>query len=318
MEAKLTIVMYHYVRSGTCSRYPDIKSLSVDDFRGQVEHIRTHYNVIGAEHLLQAISGERGLPRRAALLTFDDGYADHFTNVFPILDNAGLPGCFFPPAKCAVEQKVLAVNKIHHVLASTVSTDEIENRLFELVEEWGRTYDLRSRNEYRKAAGGDHRFDESQVVLIKRMLQRELPKPLREQIVDHLFETYVDVSEEVLAEELYMDLDQIRCLERHGMYIGCHGDRHAWMNCLDPEDQQEDIDRALEFLDTVGTSLDRWIMCYPYGAHDASLRKYLKERGCAAGLATGGEVADLTRDDALALPRLDTNDLPLSEKTDHP
>jgi hypothetical protein len=44
-----------------------------------------------------------------------------------------------------------------------------------------------------------------------------------------LFETFVDVPEATLAQELYMSLDQLRCLQRHGMYIGSHGYRHEWL-----------------------------------------------------------------------------------------
>jgi peptidoglycan/xylan/chitin deacetylase (PgdA/CDA1 family) len=315
MSRKLTIIMYHYVRDLSRSRYPQIKGLPTDNFHRQIEYVEEYYNVIGADRLIQAVTECDPLPPRAALLTFDDGYLDHFTNVFPLLDAKRLPGCFFPPARCVLDREVLDVNKIHHVLASRVSPDEIADRMFELKETWGDTDTQRSREAYREAVAGGHRFDASQVVFIKRMLQRELPTPLRTRILDRLFETYVDVREEVLAEELYMDLEQVRCLRRHGMYVGSHGDRHSWMDCLDPEEQREDIDRSLEFLDKVGTSLDRWIMCYPYGAHDASLRRYLHEQGCAVGLATGASEADLARDEPLALPRLDTNDVPVSPST---
>jgi peptidoglycan/xylan/chitin deacetylase (PgdA/CDA1 family) len=313
MSRELTIIMYHYVRALSRSRYPQIKGLSTADFRWQIEYVQDRYTVIGADRLLRAVTEDAPLPPKAALLTFDDGYLDHFTNVFPLLDAKGLPGCFFPPARCILDREVLAVNKIHYVLASPASPGEIADRLFELMEAWGDPDALRSRAAYREAMANEHRFDEPEVVLIKRLLQRELPTPLRTRILDHLFETYVDVREEVLAEELYMDLEQVRCLRRHGMYVGSHGDRHAWMDRLDPEEQQTDIDRSLDFLDKVGTSLDRWIMCYPYGAHDASLRRYLRSQGCAVGLATGAAVADLAEDDPLALPRLDTNDVPLGK-----
>lgn len=312
MGQQLTIIMYHYVRDLSRSRYPQIKGLPTGNFRRQIEHVQEHYNVIGADRLLQAVTEGAPLPPKAALLTFDDGYLDHFTNVFPLLDAKGLPGCFFPSARCVLDREVLDVNKIHHVLASPASTGEIASRLFELMEAWGEPDALHSREAYREAATGDHRFDEPQVVLIKRMLQRELPTPLRTRILDHLFETYVDAQKEVLAEELYMDLEQLRCLRRHGMYVGSHGDQHAWMNRLDPEEQQTDIDRSLEFLDEVGTPLDQWIMCYPYGAHDAPLRQYLRRQGCAVGLATNAAIADLEHDDSLALPRLDTNDILMS------
>jgi len=310
MSRELTIIMYHYVRALSRSRYPQIKGLPTDDFRRQIEYVQAHYTVIGADRLLRAVTEDVPLPPNAALLTFDDGYLDHFTNVFPLLDAEGLPGCFFPPVRCVLDREVLAVNKIHYVLASPASPGEIADRLFELMEAWGDPDALRSREGYREAVAGDHRFDEPEVVLIKRLLQRELPTPLRRRILDHLFETYVDVPEEVLAEELYMDLEQVRCLRRHGMYVGSHGDRHAWMDRLNPEEQRRDIDRSVGFLDEVGTSLDRWIMCYPYGAHDESLRSYIQDRGCVVGLTTRAETGDLSEDDPLQLPRLDTNDIP--------
>ena len=313
MSRHCTIIMYHYVRALEHSRYPAIKGLSVDDFRAQIEYIQNHYEVITAEQIIEAVDSGEELPPHAALLTFDDGYQDHFDYVFPILDAADLSGCFFPPAKCVLERKVLDVNKVHYLLASTEDVEGIVNRIFDLMNVWGDSFELQSPDEYWEAASGDHRFDPQSVVFVKRMLQRELPEPLRHRVLDRLFETFVDVPEKVLAQELYMSLDQLRCLRRHGMYIGSHGYQHEWMNRLDPDMQREEVDQSLMFLKEVGTPTDRWIMCYPYGAHDPSLRAYLRKRGCAVGLATHLDIADLDCDDPLTLPRLDTNDLPTDE-----
>jgi peptidoglycan/xylan/chitin deacetylase (PgdA/CDA1 family) len=302
--------MYHYVRELEHSRYPDIKGLPVDEFQAQIEYVRKHYNVITAEQFIEAVDDGEELPPQAALLTFDDGYQDHFDYVFPILDEAGLSGCFFPPAKCVLERKVLDVNKIHYLLASTEDVDSIVDRIFDLMEAWEDSFALQSPDAYWEAASGDHRFDPQSVIFVKRMLQRELPNPLRRRILDRLFDTFVDVPEATLAQELYMSLNQLRCLHRHGMYIGSHGYRHEWMDRLDPDVQREEVDKSLIFLEQVGTPTDRWIMCYPYGAHDQSLRAYLHKRGCAVGLTTDPDLADLEHTDPLALPRLDTNDLP--------
>jgi peptidoglycan/xylan/chitin deacetylase (PgdA/CDA1 family) len=302
--------MYHYVRGLEHSRYPEIKGISIQDFRDQIGHVQERYEVISGDHLIAAITEGVELPSDAALLTFDDGYLDHFTTVFPLLDEAGLPACFFPPVRAIFDREVLDVNKIHYILASTGEVGELLDTTFQLMDEWGESQDLRSRDAYRRAVAGNHRFDSTQVVLFKRLLQRELPRALRRRISDCLFEDHVDVSAEVLAQELYMTMEQVRCLRRHGMYVGGHGDQHAWMDRLEPDEQQADIDRTRQFLAEVGTATDRWIMCYPYGAHDATLRAHLREQGCAVGLATGAERADLDRDDPLSVPRLDTNDLP--------
>jgi peptidoglycan/xylan/chitin deacetylase (PgdA/CDA1 family) len=181
------------------------------------------------------------------------------------------------------------------------------------MDEWGGEYDLRSPDHYRKIVAGEHRFDDAEVVLIKRLLQRELPRSLRRRILDRLFDLYVDVSEEVLARELYMTMEQVRCLRRNGMYVGSHGSRHAWMDRLEPEAQRADIDDSIAFLEQVGAPTNRWIMCYPYGAHDASLRAVVREKGGVVGLATGGQKADIATDDRLALPRVDTNDVPVTK-----
>lgn len=309
MEQTLAIIMYHYVRDLAHSRYPQINGMPLHDFRTQIEYIQERYHVISGEHLMAVVEEEAELPPRAALLTFDDGYLDHFTNVLPILDEAGLPGCFFPPARCILDREVLDVNKIHYVLAAASDVSAVADRVFQRMQEWGDKWELHTWEEYQAAVAGDHRFDEPQVVLVKRLLQRELPRSLRRRILNELFDTYVDVSEAVLAEELYMTLDQLRCLRRHGMYVGSHGNRHAWMNRLTPDEQRTDIDRSLRFLKEIGTPVEQWIMCYPYGAHDASLRGYVREQGGVVGLATGGEVAHLDIHDPLFLPRLDTNDI---------
>ena len=108
--------MYHYVRDMKHSRYPEIKGLDIDLFKEQIAYIKKHYNVISAYDLMDIIESDSGLPPKALLLTFDDAYIDHFTQVFPILDEQKLSGLFFPPAKSVLENQVLDVNKIHFIL----------------------------------------------------------------------------------------------------------------------------------------------------------------------------------------------------------
>jgi peptidoglycan/xylan/chitin deacetylase (PgdA/CDA1 family) len=313
MASDLTIIMYHYVRDLARSRYPQINGLSVSDFRRQIAFVQERYTVVSGEHLIAAATDCADLPAHAALLTFDDGYLDHFRNVFPILDRMDLPGCFFPPAAAVRDRKVLDVNKIHSLLAAPESdVSQIQDWIFQLMDEWGGEYDLCSPDHYREIVSGEHRFDDPEVVLIKRLLQRELPRSLRRRILDRLFDLYVDVSEEVLARELYMTMEQVRCLRRHGMYVGSHGSRHAWMDRLDPAAQRADVADSLGFLEQVGAPTNRWMMCYPYGAHNASLRAVVREKGGVVGLATGGQKADIESDDPLALPRVDTNDVPVT------
>ncbi len=310
MDSDLTIVMYHYVRNLRHSRYPEIKGLDKDDFENQIRYITKHYNVISAPELMDAIVEGAPLPSRPLLLTFDDGYIDHFTEVFPILDRENLPGCFFPTAKCILEHKVLDVNKIHFVLASTHEKGILVEHIFKQVEENRSSHNLLPSAAYWEKLGKPGRYDPAEVIFCKRMLQRELPVELRQSITDELFARYVTKDEASFSRELYMSLEQVRVLQRHGMYVGSHGYDHAWLNTLSTQQQEQEVVQSLSFLKSVGADVGRWIMCYPYGAYNESLLSILKSRNCVVGLTTDVGLASVCQDNALTLPRINTNDLP--------
>jgi peptidoglycan/xylan/chitin deacetylase (PgdA/CDA1 family) len=311
MDRSVTIVMYHYVRDLEHSRYPGSKGLTIDKFRRQLDHIQAHYTPITLEALQAATeSREHRLPSNPVLLTFDDGYTDHFVNVFPMLDERGIQGCFFPPAQAIAENVILDVNKIHFILACGSDPKKLLDRILELIPQLNHDYAVQSKEFYVRKLGGGHRYDNPETTTVKILLQRELPEPIRRELVRLLFAEYVTSDEAAFARELYMSMDQIACLRRHGMHVGSHGYAHAWLDHLSPEAQAVEVDRSLEFLRDLGVASNDWTMCYPYGGFNDSLLKILRGRSCSLGFAVGSRVANLDTDDRLALPRLDTNDLP--------
>ena len=313
---RLTVVMYHYVRKSKLSRYPEIKGLETDLFEEQIGFLKKHHHVISAHDLMDAIESNSPLPPRAVLLTFDDGYANHFDEVFPVLDREDLPGCFFPSAKAVVESMVLDVNKIQFILASVENKSVLVDRIHRSLDENRSSYPLESKQLYWEKFGVENRWDPSDVMFVKRMMQRELPVELRQNITNQWFREFVSSDEAAFSKELYMSLDQISCLQESGMYIGSHGYDHCWLDSIPHDTQKLDIDLSLDFLRKTGSSTDRWIMCFPHGAYDDSLLSVLRSRNCTAGLTTEVDIADLEEHDPLTLPRLDTNDLPKDSRAE--
>lgn len=311
LSKKCSIIMYHYVRELPYTRYPEIKGLKTSLFREQLFYLRKHYNFVTHHDLIAAAYEDAKLPDNAAWLTFDDAYSDHYINVFPILDEMGIEGAFFPPVKAIVNHEVLDVNKIHFVLASVRNLTALLVDLRRLLDLYREEYQLQSYNYYwQKLIGGGNRFDPAEIIFVKRLLQVELDEECRRKMTAILFRKYVTDDEETFSRELYMSKEQMKCMIRHGMCIGCHGYDHYWLNSLSPERQVEEIDESMKFLEDIGVNMNAWIMCYPYGASNASLLNILKERGCKLGLTTEVRVADLDNDDPYLLPRLDTNDFP--------
>jgi peptidoglycan/xylan/chitin deacetylase (PgdA/CDA1 family) len=309
----LTIVMYHYVRDLARSRYPGIKSRTIEEFEKQLDYIQKQYTVITTRTVVEASRGGRLLPPNACLLTFDDGFLDHYTVVFPRLLARGLSGSFYPPAVVVAGGRVLDVHKIHFILAVTEDHVALAERLVELIDARRSDLDLPT-TEALKAEhwSASDVGDSPATAFIKRVLQkRPLSRQVRSAITLSLFEERVAVDEAVFARELYMDLPQLRAMIRSGMEVGGHGVDHVWLNQLGADEQQGDISGTRAFLADVhgGVPVD-WVMCYPYGAHDDTTLRLVAEAGAALGLTTQKGIARDLRA-PLRLPRLDTNDLPL-------
>lgn len=302
--------MYHYVRDLEQSRFPSIKGRRISEFRAQLDHISSSYHVVTAQQVMDALLGFEPLPPNALWLTFDDGYVDHFTNVFPLLHERGWQGAFFPPSRAISNGELLDVNKIHFLLATVKSVSQIIERMRIFLSRHSGHTELKSFDEYWDDYAHASRYDSADVMFIKQLLQHALPLPLRIELTDSLFATFVTNDQQAFAAEIYMSPDQLRTLVQMGQYVGSHGARHGWLNTLDPKQQASDIDESLTFLSSLGAPTDKWVMCYPYGAYNEGLLKILRERGCVCGITTKVAVADLVFDGALELPRLDTNDLP--------
>jgi len=307
---RINIVMYHYVRNLGRSRYPTIKGLDISLFRRQIDFLHSHFTIIRMEDMLSALDGGE-LPDNAALLTFDDGYIDHYTTVFPILDEIGVQGSFFPPSTILENARVLDVNKIHFILASGEVRQIYESLIKAIDEHRGMEFLIPEThillNEYDKP----NRFDSGEIIFIKRMLQTVLPERLRKIIFDKLFRQCIGIDEAVFARELYCDEKQLAAMKKHGMYIGLHGSAHEWLGNMEKAVYEHDIKHALEYMDSIGL-IDKkaWVMNYPYGSYNDGVVAYVKANGCLAGLTTTVAIADTLTDDRLLLPRLDTNDYP--------
>ncbi len=324
-DTKLTIIMYHYVRELKKSRYPRIKGLDIHLFKEQLKYLKKHYNFVTVEDVIASFSNVNNpdedtglkksmLPSNPVLLTFDDAYIDHFTNVFPILKKHHIQGAFYPPVKAITEHRVLDVNKIHFILASTSEDkfpyllDEIKRLLLKYKEE----FNLESFDYYFKKLAITDRFDNKETIFVKRLLQVELDAELRKQITDELFVNIVGIDEETFSHELYMSIDQLKCMADCGMHIGSHGYDHLWLGTLKKEQQKYEIEKSREFIQRINGNLNNWTISYPYGSYNDDTISLLKAYGCKLGLTTEVSLCSVSsvQDSIYKLPRLDTNDIP--------
>jgi len=306
MNYSCLVVMYHYVRDVTRTRFPALKALSPVDFKRQLDWLSETYRIIGYPDLQDVINGSRSLATDEALLTFDDGFRDHFDIVFPILQKRGLSGLFFVGGTTLeADPKVLNVHKTHFLLA-TLGVDRFVTALNTETKNL-----LVSRSEGLRWKRDVYRYDEINEQEIKHILNYEIPITDADKVLKDLFGIHIG-NEVSFAKELYLNRDQIKQMSAAGMTFGFHTQRHRVLSRLSLDEQRAELSDGVKLIRKL-TNQQAVPFCFPYGhahTYNNDTLDVLGEIGYAAAFNTIRRQAIPGKDTIFEIPRFDTRDLP--------
>jgi peptidoglycan/xylan/chitin deacetylase (PgdA/CDA1 family) len=306
----VTLVTYHYVRPLAGSQFPRLHGLDLSDFDAQLDYLHRHYHFVSNDTVRAMFNGEPvDLPPNPVLLTFDDGYADHFRYVFPRLFDRKISAAFYPAASSALDRQLLDANRVHFVLAAIGDPGALIEMIEGAIESGRASHQLWTVAQYRAEFMTRSRFDEPRVAYVKRMLQFGLPDGFRQTVADAAFQRFVTGDEAGFAEELYMGGAELRTMASGGQHIGLHSDRHVWLGKLPREEQEAEIKGSFRVLDALGMGQSGFSFCFPYGSYNQDTLSLLDDLGCGLAMTTRSAVASMA-DHRFELPRLDTTELP--------
>lgn len=87
------VLLYHRVTD--LSLDPQQLAVSPENFDRHLEHLRERYTLLTIDEFTNIITNRRKMPKRAVVLTFDDGYADNFYEARPILERHNAQALFY-------------------------------------------------------------------------------------------------------------------------------------------------------------------------------------------------------------------------------
>ena len=306
MTGSCLVAMYHYVRDSANTPYPRIRALPPALFEQQLDWLDAHFRLITLDDLEAALEGRRSLPPDAALLTFDDGFVDHYATAFPILKRRGLAGVFFLTEQpYGPDPRVLGVHKTHFLLA-TLGADAFGEAVL-------RAYapSLAAAGEPRTRVFGADRWEHADERAIKNLLNYELPIADADRVLETLFAQHIG-SEAAFARELYLSEAMVGEMARGGMAFGYHTRTHRMLSRLSADEQDRELRDGVAWIrDLTGQS--RVSFCYPWGGprtYAAETRRLLERAGYSLAFNTVRRRLVVGRDDRFELPRVDTRDLP--------
>tara|TARA_B100000900_G_C20537712_1_gene699060 strand:- start:37 stop:975 length:939 start_codon:yes stop_codon:yes gene_type:complete len=304
IKNKFSIIMYHQIIKN--NKF-NIHGLNIKKFEKQISYFKKNLNILNPKEFYKKIDKKK-FKRNDCILTFDDGYKSHFQYVLPILNKYSLNGFFFPIAKTIKRNELLDINKIHLILGKFKN----KKKLLELIKIEIKKSSKKTSFKLNKIISKisvSKTYDNKTTIIIKRLLQKELPEKLRKRICKKLFNENFKESEKKIAKEFYLNLSEIKNIKSYGNEIGSHSFNHLWMNSLNSKKQLLEIKKSLQFWRRNKIINKRWSFCYPYGAYNRTCIKNLKKLGCSAAFLVQNKVNKVNKFQKFNLNRVDCNQI---------
>ena len=278
----LRILDYHRVAELRATTAVDPRSVSATPggFARQMEHLARFYRVVSMPEALEALEKGRPLPKRAVLITFDDGYADFADIAWPILQQLRLPATMFvPTAYPDHAERVFWWDRLYQAFAATLRV-EIN------VPPVGRLPLLRAEEKRRSL----------------RTVQNYLTTIAHGEAMQLVDSLCAELGLSFVRGGRVLSWEQLRQLAREGLTLGAHTRTHAIMTKVTPEQMREEIRGSQEDLQReIGECLP--IFCYPNGNHNDAVLAVLREQGIRLAFTTLGGANELGLVDPLRLHR---------------
>jgi peptidoglycan/xylan/chitin deacetylase (PgdA/CDA1 family) len=212
-------------------------TMSLEGFGRCLDVVRRHYNIVSLNDLFNACSGQNRLPKRAALITFDDGWRDTVIHALPALQRRKMSALVF------VATEVLEVEAPRWWLDMLRELAEDSQKLSSLCDEFGIS---NSRQDRFLSASA-----------------RLAALPIAERY--RILEEYVD--SEGFARQMVTSGDITQAIQSGGLEVASHGHTHvALTKTADLVQELKDSRSGVARVGGVSTSI-----AFPHGDYDGSV-----------------------------------------------
>jgi peptidoglycan/xylan/chitin deacetylase (PgdA/CDA1 family) len=310
---RAVILLYH--RVADVETDPWQLSVTPQHFAEHLELLRKHADILPLRELTACLKIGK-LPRRAVVITFDDGYADNLLNAKPILEKYDAPATMFIATGYVGHGREFWWDELDKLFLQPGTLPEtLRLNIKGSFHEWH----LGNAAHYSDTAFQEHRdwsasesTDPTPRQLVYRSLW-QLMHPLREDERQELRDELIAWSGRDPASRSThrsLSVNELSLLARGGLVeIGCHTVTHPALSMLAPASQEREIRQSKACLEQVlGRSVGSF--AYPYGRScDYTQRtvSLVREAGFYCGCSTCA--SPVTRSaDSFQLPRFQVVD----------
>lgn len=281
------LLMYHSV--GTARDFGKAMAVSENNFYRQMKFFKTNFRVASLVDDLQSID------RPSVIITFDDGYADNYHTVLPILNDLRMPATFFISTGCVESGEVYWWDQLGSVLRLLSPHTSGLASLFDLFRFYGIDYEAKeigSEKTYYKIA----------------KYCKEMDRHSRDDFLRKLQEISGDSDKCVYRECRPMTKSEVAELSKNDLVsIGAHTVNHVCLPALDYRGQSEEMLQSKLTLESwIGKKVT--LFAFPYGDYNQDSIKLCKELGFKKAVTTSPGRVFSGGNDVYTLPRIPVTD----------
>ena len=288
-DSTVTILLYHRISAGMRERLfnEDVIGPTARAFERQIAYLCERYKVIALESFVEAVQHRTRLPRRCAVITFDDGYKDNYNLAYPILRKYNAPATVFLATAYIGTDEIGWTDKLAYMVKNTGVADLEMDGLVR--------YDLRSEKKRLYA-----------IAAIKKSL-KTLPDEEKDSFLEKLLRTLRVTIPPGLGAGLFLSWADVREMRANGMSFGAHTATHPLLTRTSKERARSEIAESKRRIEE---ELDNPVeaFAYPNGNFDETIKTMVKEEGFACAVTTrqginnqNSDLYELTR---IGIPQL--------------
>jgi peptidoglycan/xylan/chitin deacetylase (PgdA/CDA1 family) len=277
----VAILTYHRVDEHGARPYlhPGLISATPSTFEAQLVELASRANPITLDDLRAAVRGDRPLPDRPLLVTFDDAYEDFAEHAWPRLRRLGIPATLFvPTAYPGRPDQRFWWDRLSHALRTTVR----------------RSFD---------SDGVKYSLDGEAARLAAFRRLRALLKATPHESATRMVDGWCETLGLPDAPSGILDWPALRSLAAEGVTIAPHTRTHPLLTRVDADRVAAEIDGSRVDLERE-VGMVPPVFAYPSGAHDATVVETVSSLGFELAFTTRRGLVDLRGADPLRLRRI--------------
>jgi len=206
---------------------PNVFSASVEEFESQLQLLKQHFNIISVDELVIMTKSGAPLTDRYAVITFDDGYIDNYTNAYPLLKKHNIKAAFYVPIHYIDHPQIPWWDEIAWLVNNTTKT----------------TIKL---NSWTQGVALNIGTKKMAIRRVLEAIKKDSSVSMATKLEELRTVANITMPEQIKNKPLFMNWQQLKTMSDEKMHIGSHGCSHNILSYLSEQDQIDEVVNSKE------------------------------------------------------------------------